>query len=104
MMLLLAAATLVLSGHVLDRTTGQPLAGVSVHAGAAKATTDGSGHYTLRGLRAGKATIVLESDDVPPQNFAVTLRAPKTQRDFTACSTTLDYTCAPQAPVPAPGS
>jgi 5-hydroxyisourate hydrolase-like protein (transthyretin family) len=104
MIALVAVATLILSGHILDRTTGQPLSGVAVHAGVAKAKTDGAGHYTLRGLRAGKVTVVLESDDVPPQSFEITLHAAKTERDFEACSTTLDYSCAPQAPQPNPGS
>jgi 5-hydroxyisourate hydrolase-like protein (transthyretin family) len=101
---LVAVAAFVLSGHVLDRTTGQPLSGVAVRAGSAKAKTDGSGHYTLRGLHVGKVTIVLESDDVPPQSFEITLHQAKTQRDFEACSTTLDYSCAPQVPLPNPGT
>ena len=95
MIALLAAVTFVLSGNVLDRTTGQPLAGVAVSAGNSKATTNAAGHYTLRGLRAGKISLVLQSYDVPPQRFEFVLGAAKTQRDFRACSTTLDYNCGP---------
>jgi hypothetical protein len=101
---LFAMATLVLSGHVVDRTTGQPLPGVALRAGVAKATTDRSGAYVLRGLHAGKLTVVLESDDVPPQSFDIEIRAAKGHRDFAACSTTLDYSCAPALPAPNPGS
>jgi len=104
MIALLAAATLVLSGRVLDKTTGQPLANVGVRAGSAHATSDRAGNYVLRGLHAGKVTIVLESADVPPQTFGLTLIAAKTHRDFTACSTTLDYSCAPQASPPPSGA
>lgn len=94
-MIVFAAVALVLTGLVTDRTTGQPLSGVAVHAGAMKTKTDTAGRYTLHGLHAGKVTIVLESDDVPPESFDLRLQAAKTRHDFTACSTTLDYSCAP---------
>lgn len=99
MIVVLAAVTLVLSGRVLDRTTGQPLAGVHLQAGRSSATTDAHGRYALRGLHAGPVTIVLESDDVLPQQLSVTLGPGSTQHDLRACSTTLDYDCSSvQAP------
>jgi protocatechuate 3,4-dioxygenase beta subunit len=90
----LAAFAGVLSGHVLDRTTGQPLGGVHVRAGRAHAVTDRAGRYALRGLRAGAVSITLESDDVPAQRLTVTVGAGATIRDLRACSTTLDYDCS----------
>jgi protocatechuate 3,4-dioxygenase beta subunit len=100
----LAALAVVLSGHVLDRTTGQPLAGVSVRAGRAHAVTDKAGRYALRGLRAGAVAITLESDDVPAQHLTVTVGAGATVRDLRACSTTLDYNCSGPAPAQDSGS
>ncbi len=93
----------VLTGKVVDRTTGQPLTGVDVRVqGAAKvapARTDDAGRYTLRGLAPGRYTLSVSSDDVPPQTFAVSVRAVKTQPfNITACSTTLDYSCAAAGP------
>ncbi len=97
--LLILLVLTVLSGKIVDRTTGQPLSGVDVSIrGAQKsaaARTDGTGRYTLRGLRAGTYTLTVSSDDVPPQTFDVAVRAVKTQQlNITACSTTLDYSCA----------
>jgi len=92
-------AVAVFSGHVLDKTTGQPLAGVDVALGAAHATTDKAGRFALHGVRSGTATIRLESSDVPLQRLTVTISSPATSRDLRACSTTLDYNCgAPAAP------
>jgi hypothetical protein len=93
----------VLTGNIVDRTTGQPLTGVDVSAhGSTKiapARTDDAGHFTLRGLAPGKYTLTVSSDDVPPQAFEVSVRAVKTQRlTITACSTTLDYSCAAATP------
>ncbi len=94
-----AHAVAVFSGHVLDKTTGQPLAGVHVALGAAHATTDKAGRFALNRVRPGTTTITLESDDVPLQRITVTIGAPATARDLRACSTTLDYNCgAPSAP------
>lgn len=98
MIVVLAAVTLVLSGRVLDQTTGQPLAGVHLQAGRASATTDAHGRYALRGLHAGPVTLVLESDDVPPQQLSVTLGPASTRHDLRACSTTLDYNCSAVQP------
>ncbi len=95
----LIAVLVILSGRVLDRTTGQPLSGVSVTSGAARATTDALGRFSLRGLRAGATTLTLESSDVPAQHVVVHLGQGTTRRDLRACSTTLDYACgAPSAP------
>jgi protocatechuate 3,4-dioxygenase beta subunit len=94
-----ALAVAVFSGHVIDKTTGQPLAGVRVAIGTARATTDKAGRFALHGVRSGNATITLESSDVPLQRVTVTITAPATAHDVPACSTTLDYNCgAPAAP------
>jgi protocatechuate 3,4-dioxygenase beta subunit len=100
---LVLLALTVLVGKIVDRTTGQPLTGVVVSAqGAAKITparTDDSGRYTLHGLAPGKYTLSVSSDDVPPQTFDVKVHAGKTQQfNMTACSTTLDYSCAAALP------
>ncbi len=97
-----AIALAVLSGRVLDRTTGQGLAHVHVSASTLRATTDASGRYVLRGLKPGATAVTLESDDVPAQHFTVTVGSGTTAHDFRACSTTLDYSCA--APVAPDGS
>jgi hypothetical protein len=98
-----ALAVTVLSGQILDRTTGQPLAGVDVSVqGSAKiapARTNDAGRYALRGLARGRYTLGISSDDVPPQTFAVVVGAGPTQHfNITACSTTLDYSCAAAQP------
>jgi protocatechuate 3,4-dioxygenase beta subunit len=97
----IALALVLLSGRVLDRTTGQPLAHVRVSSGHVSATTDSRGRFTLRGLQSGRVDLLLESDDVPAQHASVTLGAGTTYRDLHACSTTLDYNCSgPDAPAP----
>jgi hypothetical protein len=101
--LCVALAVTLLSGQIVDRTTGQPLAGVDVSvAGSAKiapARTGDAGRYTLRGLRPGRYTLNVSSDDVPPQTFAVVVGSRPTQRfNIIACSTTLDYSCAAAFP------
>jgi protocatechuate 3,4-dioxygenase beta subunit len=92
----------LLSGRVLDRTTGQPLPHVRVSSGTASATTDARGRFTLRGLRAGNVNLLLESDDVPAQHATVKVGDGTTRRDLRVCSTTLDYNCSspdtPSAP------
>jgi hypothetical protein len=85
-------ALAVLLGHVTDRTTGQALPGIAVSAGKAHAKTDANGNFRLAGLKPGSLTVTLTSDDVPPQDFPVSVGA-KTHRDFTVCSITLDYHC-----------
>ncbi len=96
--LLSAFAVVAISGHVLDRTTGQPLAHVRVTVGAAHATTDARGTFTLRGVKAGRADVAVESDDVPLQHFAIDVAPHATHLDIHACSTTLDYNCGAPAP------
>lgn len=91
-------ALAVLYGRVTDLTTGQALVHVSVSAGGTHhALTDSEGHYRISGLKPGRYTLTLQSNDVPPQQQTVTVRkdAAKTQADLTACSTTLDYACHP---------
>jgi protocatechuate 3,4-dioxygenase beta subunit len=86
----------VLLGTVNDRTTGQPLAGVTVSVGNARATTHADGSYRLTKVKPGAATLTASSDDVPPQQFTLTIGATTTRHDLRVCSTTLDYSCAPQ--------
>jgi protocatechuate 3,4-dioxygenase beta subunit len=100
--ILLIAVTIV-TGQIVDRTTGQPLTGVDVGvAGGPKvapARTNDAGKYTLHGVAPGKYTLTLSSDDVPPQTFTLVVKAAKTQQfNLTACSTTLDYSCAAAQP------
>jgi hypothetical protein len=77
---LLLLVLTVLTGKIVDRTTGQPLTGVNVNAkGALKvvpARSDDAGRFTLR---------------VTPGRYTVTV-------NITACSTTLDYSCAAALP------
>ena len=56
----LLAAVAMLSGHVTDKTTGQPLSGVHVDAAGpqrAAATTNAEGAYRLPKLRPGRYTL-----------------------------------------------
>lgn len=85
----------LLIGTVSDRTTGQPLPGVSVSIGAVHATTRADGSFRLAGVKAGRTTVRTESDDVPPQHFAVTVGKVSSRLDLRVCSTTLDYNCGP---------
>ncbi len=90
-------AVLVLSGRVLDRTTGQGLPHVVVRAGAASATTDASGRFAVRNVKRGLSDVTLKSDDVPTQHYSVRIGTGTTRHDFRACSTTLDYNCGTPA-------
>lgn len=88
----------LLLGHITDRTTGQPLRGVhvaveSTHA-APHAVTDAHGRFRLAGVRPGTVTLRYFSDDVPPQTLTVDVHGSKQAISITACSTTLDYSCA----------
>ena len=94
-----ALALAVLTGHVTDRTTGQPLSGVHITlsgAMGASTVTNADGVYRVRNLKPGHYTATLFSSDVPPQRFDVTVQPGDKLRtaDFVACSTTLDYSCA----------
>jgi protocatechuate 3,4-dioxygenase beta subunit len=94
----LAFALAVVTGHVTDRTTGQPLTGVRVElsgASTASATTRADGSYRIPKLKPGRYVVTLSSNDVPPQRYDLTIAPTEKShaRDFTACSTTLDYSC-----------
>lgn len=93
-----ALALTLLVGHITDRTTGQPLAGVRVTLRAAHktlaATTDRHGTFRLPDVPAGARTLQYSSDDVPPQSARVHVGGRKQSIAITACSTTLDYSCA----------
>ncbi len=97
-----AAAVAMLGGRIVDKTTGQPLVGVTVRIGAAKATTDAQGRYALHGLGEGSRRLTLESNDVPAEHLDITLHAGANRRDIRACSTTLDFGCG-EAPAPEAG-
>ncbi len=93
----------VIIGQIVDKTTGQPLTDVAVSAEAAAkvpaARSNAEGRYTLRGLAPGRHTLTLSSDDVPAQSFEIVVKTGKPQHvDLTACSTTLDYSCAAAMP------
>lgn len=88
-----AIAAAVLMGHLTDATTGQPLVGVTVSAGAVSARTDARGAFVLRGLAAKTYDVTLQSSDVPVVHRSVRVGSGTNRHDFTACSTTLDYGC-----------
>jgi hypothetical protein len=99
----LALVLTILAGQIVDRTTGQPLTGVDVSAeGGAKVApgrTNDAGRYSLRGLTPRHYTLTVSSDDVPPQPSQIDVHTAKTQQfNITACSTTLDYSCAAAQP------
>jgi Carboxypeptidase regulatory-like domain len=92
--LVAALALAVLAGTISDRTTGQPMPGVTVTLGAVHATSKADGSYRLAGVKPGHATLTVSSDDVPPQHLPVTIGTAATSRaDLRVCSTTLDYNC-----------
>ena len=86
----------VLMGTVVDRITGQPLPGVTVTLGSAHTTTRADGTYRLSGLKPGRATVTVMSDDVPPQSTVVTIGTTTSHANLRACSRTLDYNCGAQ--------
>jgi hypothetical protein len=87
----------VLLGHVTDKTTGQPLAGVEVLVTgkqSAHTYTKADGMYRLPQLEPGRYLVTLSSGDVPTQLFHVTVGSSKEQTyDLVACSISLDYSC-----------
>ena len=94
--LTLALAATLLTGHIVDQTTGQPLPGVTVHLTGAHTAltlrTNAEGMFRAR-VPAGRYALLVQSRDVPPQHFAVTARGARTTVTEQACSTTLDYSC-----------
>ena len=98
MIVVAALAAAVLGGTITDRTTGQPLPGVHVRVGRARATTGPDGRYAIHGVAPGACTLTLESSDVPPESIRVTLKRGSNRRDVRACSTTLDYGCTAAPP------
>ncbi len=90
-----ACSLSVLIGTVADRTTGQPLPGVTITLGNVHATSHADGSFRLNGVKAGHATLSASSDDVPPQTFEVTVGATTSHVALRLCSTTLDYNCGP---------
>jgi hypothetical protein len=89
-----ALAFAIVVGSITDRTTGQPLAGVTVAIGAAHAVSHADGSFRLNVPRAGHAVVSVSSDDVPPQQFPVMVGAKAPVR-LRVCSTTIDYNCGP---------
>ncbi len=58
--------SVVLSGRILDQGTNQPVAGATVRVGAASATTDPEGRYTLTGLPPGQFVLSVTHPDYDP--------------------------------------
>ena len=83
----------VLIGTVTDRSTGQPMPGVTIAVGAAHTLSRAGGSYKLSGLKPGRTTVSFSSEDVPPQHLPVTIGPATTRADLRVCSTTLDYNC-----------
>ena len=101
-----AIATLALvlaafSGRVIDEGNSRALDGVRVHADGpttAEATTDRAGRFTMTNLKPGPYTITTESDDVPLQEFHVTLVNNRASAlDMKVCSLRFDAHCGPPA-------
>ncbi len=92
-----AAVFAVLSGTITDKTTGQPLEGVTVTATAGshtlRARTDSDGHFALSKIADGDYALHLSSRDVPAQTVHVHVRGTATHVTLKACSMTLDYSC-----------
>ncbi len=95
--LLLSAALAIVTGTLTDKTTGQPLIGVTVTTTAShqrvQAKTDAHGHFSLGNLPSGNYTLRLSSPDVPAQSTPIRVSGPTTTVKLKACSTTLDYNC-----------
>ncbi len=93
----IAAALAVLSGTITDKTTGQPLQGVTVtvtHGSHMLRTrSDADGHFVLRSVPDGDYALEFSSRDVPPQTVKVRVHGSSTHVTLKACSMTLDYRC-----------
>ena len=98
--ILLTIVLAAVTGTILDKTTGQPLAGVRVTTAAGdhqvKTRTDAQGRFSLGSLPDGIYTLHLSSDDVPPQTIRLRVAGKTARLTLRACSTTLDYTCGGQ--------
>jgi 5-hydroxyisourate hydrolase-like protein (transthyretin family) len=70
----------VITGRVVDRLSGAPLAGIRVDVGWSVATTGNDGAFTLTGLRSREYKIVATDagGKYPEQSVAVTVTAPLT--------------------------
>jgi hypothetical protein len=86
-------AFVLVIGTINDRTTGQPMQGVTVAAGSVHALSHSDGTFRLNGLKPGRTTVLVSSDDVPPARFSITVGTKTTHVDLRVCSTTLDYNC-----------
>jgi hypothetical protein len=91
------AALAILTGTITDKTTGQPLVGVTVtatHAGVQlSAKTNSQGQFVFKRIADGDYALHLSSRDVPPQTMQVKVAGKATHVSLQACSTTLDYRC-----------
>ena len=91
MLNLLLATTLI--GTILDKTTGQPLAGVHVSIAGKHATSDARGAFRISGLHPGSALLTYSSHDVPEQTVKLNVSGKTARVRLRACSITLDYQC-----------
>ncbi|HEX4013207.1 MAG TPA: carboxypeptidase regulatory-like domain-containing protein [Candidatus Cybelea sp.] len=99
-----AIALTVVTGHITDATTGQPLTNVTISVGSHRTATDAHGNYRFSGVAPGRYTLSASSKDVPPQRRAIVVTsAAQTKIDLTLCSTTLDYNCNGAGPGAGPG-
>lgn len=62
-----------ITGRVTDRTTSQPIAGATVAASGASATTAADGSYTLAGIAAGSQSLTAAAAGYDPAQQAVTV-------------------------------
>ena len=87
----------VLIGTITDKTTGQPLEGITVSTTAGSHTvqahTDAAGRFVLRNIGEGSYTLRMSSRDVPAQTAKIQVRGASTHVSLKACSMTLDYSC-----------
>jgi hypothetical protein len=88
----------LLIGQVTDKTTGQPLAGVHIvlqHGRVARHTVTGAdGTFRLPRIPPGSYVLRYSSSDVPAQSTKIAVHGARQRIDITACSATLDYSCA----------